>query len=92
MNHIPERPSMRDGIKEDILNCLQEYPADFNNLLEMMNDKGYKIKCGKHTAIRGKEQKRFIQFRSLGEEFSEENLIWLWIFRKKWHRERTEVM
>lgn len=70
----PERPSMRDGIRKDILNCLQEHPADFNNLLEMMNDKGYEIKRGKHTAIRGKEQKRFIRFRSLGEEFSEENL------------------
>ena len=70
----PERSSMRDGIREDILNCLHEYPADFNNLLEMMNDKGYEIKRGNHTAIRGKEQKRFIRFRSLGEEFSEENL------------------
>ena len=39
----------------------------------MMNDKGYEIKRGNHTAIRGKEQKRFIRFRSLGEEFSEEN-------------------
>lgn len=47
---------MRDGIREDILNCLQEHPADSNNLLEMMNDKGYEIKRGKHTAIRGKEQ------------------------------------
>ena len=65
---------MRDGIREDILNCLQEHPTDFNNLLEMMNDKGYEIKRGNHTAIRGKEQKRFIRFRSLGEEFSEENL------------------
>ena len=65
---------MRDGIREDILNCLQKHPADFNNLLEMMNDKGYEIKRGKHTAIRGKEQKRFIRFRSLGEEFSEGNL------------------
>ena len=70
----PERPSMRDGIIEDILNCLQAHPADFNNLLERMNDKGYEIKRGKHTAICGKEQKRFIRFRSLGEEFSEENL------------------
>ena len=37
---------MRDGIREDILNCLQKHPADFNNLLEMMNDKGYEIKRG----------------------------------------------
>ena len=28
----------------------------------------------KHTAVCGKEQKRFIRFRSLGEDFTEENL------------------
>ena len=70
----PERPSMRDGIREDILKCLEEHPTDFDNLLQMMKNQGYEIKRGKHTAIRGKEQKRFIRFRSLGEDFSEENL------------------
>lgn len=34
----------------------------------------YEIKRGKHTAVCGKEQKRFIRFRSLGEDFTEENL------------------
>ena len=29
---------------------------------------------GKHTAICGKEQKRFIRFRFLGEDYTEENL------------------
>ena len=70
----PERPSKRDGIREDILKCLAEHPTDFDNLLQMMKNQGYEIKRGKHTAIRGKEQKRFIRFRSLGEDFSEENL------------------
>ena len=70
----PERPSMRDGIRENIMKCLEEHPTDFDNLLQMMKSQGYEIKLGKHTAIRGKEQKRFIRFRSLGEDFSEENL------------------
>ena len=33
-----------------------------------------KIGYRKHTAVCGKEQKRFIRFRSLGEDFTEENL------------------
>ena len=70
----PERMSMRDIIREDILKCLDQKPTDFDNLLQMMKSQGYETKRGKHTAIRGKEQKRFIRFRSLGEDFSEENL------------------
>lgn len=70
----PKRPSKRDGIREDILKCLEEHPTDFDNFLQMMKSQGYEIKRGKYTAIRGKEQKRFIRFRSLGEDFSEENL------------------
>ena len=34
----------------------------------------YEIKGGKRTAICGKEQKRFIRFSSLGEDYTEENL------------------
>lgn len=45
-----------------------------DNLLKLLQEKGYEIKRGQHTAIRGKEQKRFIRFRSLGDDFSEENL------------------
>ena len=49
-------------------------PADFEELLKLLQAEGYEIKRGKHTAICGKEQKRFIRFRSLGEDFSEEHL------------------
>ena len=71
----PERPSFRDAIREDIVNCLEQNPTDFDNLLKLLQEKGYEIKRGQHTAIRGKEQKRFIRFRSLGNDFSEENLM-----------------
>ena len=70
----PERVSMRDIIREDILKCLEQKPADFEELLKLLQAEGYEIKRGKHTAICGKEQKRFIRFRSLGEDFSEEQL------------------
>lgn len=70
----PERVSMRDIIREDILKCMDQKPADFEELLKLLQAEGYEIKRGKHTAICGKEQKRFIRFRSLGEDFSEEHL------------------
>ena len=70
----PKRVSLRDIIREDILKCLRQNPDDFEKLLRLLREEGYVIKLGKHTAIRGKEQKRFIRFRSLGEDFSEENL------------------
>ena len=71
----PDRVSMRDIIREDILKCLDQKPADFEEMLKFLQAEGYKIKCGKHIAICGKEQKRFIRFRSLGEDFTEESLI-----------------
>ena len=47
---------------------------DLDDLLRRLEAEGYEIKRGKHTAVCGKEQKRFIRFRSLGEDFTEENL------------------
>ena len=70
----PERTSVRDVIRDDILKCLEQKPADFEELLKLLQAEGYEIKRGKHTAVSGKEQKRFIRFRSLGEDFTEENL------------------
>ena len=49
-------------------------PTDFEELLKLLQQEWYEIKRGKHTAICGKEQKRFIRFRSLGEDYTEENL------------------
>ncbi len=71
----PNRVSMRDIIREDILKCLDQKPADFEEMMKFLQAEGYKIKRGKHIAICGKEQKRFIRFRSLGEDFTEDNLI-----------------
>lgn len=56
----PERVSIRDVIREDILKCLDQKPADFEELLKLLQAEGYEIKRGKHTAVCGKEQKRFI--------------------------------
>ena len=54
--------------------CLEQRTTDFEELLKLLQQEGYEIKRGKYTAICGKEQKRFIRFRSLGEDYTEENL------------------
>ena len=58
---------LEDGFVMSLLNAFEE-------LLKLLQAEGYEIKRGKHTAVCGKEQKRFIRFRSLGEDFTEENL------------------
>ena len=70
----PDRVSFRDIIREDILKCLQQRPTDFEELIRLLQEMGYEIKSGKHIAIKGKDQERFIRFRSLGNEFSEDYL------------------
>ena len=70
----PDRVSFRDIIREDILKCLQQRPTNFEDLLRILQEMGYEIKRGKHIAIKGKDQERYIRFRSLGDEFSEDYL------------------
>lgn len=53
----PDRVSMRDVIREDILKCLEQRPADFEEFLKLLQTEGYEVKRGKHTAVCGKEQK-----------------------------------
>ncbi len=71
---FPDRTTFRDIIREDIIECLKQNPTDFDYLLKLLQEKNYEIKRGKNTAIKGKDQERFIRFRSLGEDFSEEHL------------------
>ncbi len=68
------RPSFRKALREKIDQLLQTQPKDLNDLLEKLRASGYEIKKGKHIAIRGPGQKRFIRLRSLGEGYSEEDI------------------
>ena len=42
--------------------------------MQALANKGFEFKDGKQLAFRGKEQKRFIRLRSLGEGYSEEEI------------------
>ena len=70
----PKRKTFRAKICEDIDAVIAREPADFEEFLKMMQGQDYEIKRGKHPAVKGKEQKRFIRFKSLGEGYTPEDI------------------
>ncbi|SEA27857.1 Relaxase/Mobilisation nuclease domain-containing protein [Lachnospiraceae bacterium NK3A20] len=74
-NHNPYlRDSFRNRLREAIDLALANDPKDFQDLLIALEQQRYEIKRGKHPAVRGDDQKRFIRFRSLGEGYTEEDI------------------
>ena len=74
MDDAEGRPSFRKVLREKIDQLLPAQPKDLENFLEKLRASGYEIKKGKHIAIRGPGQTRFIRLSSLGEGYSEEDI------------------
>ena len=70
----PPKESNRDRLCSVIDEILQEKPADFESFLQKLEQNGYEIKRGKYTSVKGKRQKRFIRFKTLGEGYSEDEI------------------
>lgn len=70
----PQRKSFREEICEAIDQVLLQKPKDMQELVRLLQEAGYEYKGGKQPAVRGKGQKRFVRFRSLGEGYSVEGL------------------
>ncbi len=70
----PHKPTYRDDICAAIDAALQKKPKSFEELLQLLQEDGYECKHGKQPSLRGREQKRFIRFRSLGEGYSVDEL------------------
>ena len=70
----PPKESNRDRLCGIIDTILAEKPKDFEVFLQRLEQQGYEVKRGKHTAVKGARQKRFIRFRTLGAGYSEEEL------------------
>ena len=62
----PPKESNRDRLCGIIDTILAENPKDFEVFLQKLEQQGYEVKRGKYTAVKGKGQKRFIRFRTLG--------------------------
>ncbi|MGO1369736.1 relaxase/mobilization nuclease domain-containing protein [Senegalia sp. (in: firmicutes)] len=48
---------------------------DWDDFLRLMEQMGYEIKKGKHISFRAKEQQRFTRSKTIGEEYTQENII-----------------
>ena len=71
---FPKKRTQRDELCEAIDSVLKEKPKGFEDFVQALANKGFEFKDGKQLAFRGKEQKRFIRLRSLGEGYSEEEI------------------
>lgn len=70
----PPRESNRDRLCAVIDGILRDKPPDFEAFLQKLEQEGYEVKRGKYTSVKGKRQKRFIRFRTLGAGYNEEEI------------------
>ena len=70
----PPKESNRDRLCSVIDTILVEKPKGYEDFLQKLEQQGYEVKRGKYTAVKGKRQKRFIRFRTIGTGYSEEEL------------------
>ncbi len=70
----PDRRSFREDIRDAIDTCLEQKPKDMDELLGLLLEMGYESKRGKYVSVKGKGQKKFLRFRSLGAGYRDEDL------------------
>lgn len=70
----PKKRTHRDELCDAIDAVLKQKPKSFDDFIQALADMGFEFKDGKQPAFKGKNQKRFIRLRSLGEGYSKEDL------------------
>ncbi len=68
-----KQPVWSEMIKRDIDACIIQ-AASFDSFLDLMKDKGYETKQGKYLAIRPPGMTRYRRCRTLGNDYSEEQI------------------
>ena len=71
----PKRHTIRGELETVIAEILKKKPKDLESFLDLLREEGYEIKRGKHIAVKGRAQKRFIRLDSLQEGFRTQDLI-----------------
>lgn len=71
----PKRHTIRSELEAVITEVLKKKPKDLETFLDLLRLKGYEIKRGKHIAVKGRAQKRFIRLDSLHVGFRTQDLI-----------------
>lgn len=65
--------SWKAKLKRNIDKCI-ESSGDFDEFKKAMQELGYEIKEGKHIAFRAKGQERFTRAKTLGDDYTQENI------------------
>ncbi len=73
-NDYEKKETVRAKICDDIDKALAKEPKSFEEFLQLLREEEYEIKNGKHLALKKKEHKRFVRFKSLGEGYSAEDI------------------
>lgn len=71
----PKRHTIRSELEAVIAEILKKKPKDLETFLDLLRQEGYEIKRGKHIAVKGRAQKRFIRLDSLHEGFRTQDLV-----------------
>ena len=71
----PRRHTIRSELEAVIAEILKKKPKDLETFLDLLRQEGYEIKRGKHIAVKGRAQKRFIRLDSLHEGFRTHDLM-----------------
>lgn len=72
---FPKKCTKRDGLCTAIDQILKKKPKDFSDFVLQLSELGYEFKDGKQPAFRYSGEKRFIRLCSLGEGYSQEDII-----------------
>ena len=73
-NDYEKKETVRAKICDDIDKVLAKEPKSFEEFLQLLREEEYEIKNGKQLALKKKEHKRFVRFKSLGEGYSAEDI------------------
>ena len=67
--------SWQERLRQTIDDVMAQKPADFDTFLKLMVKNGYEVKQGQHLAFKASDQQKFTRLRSLGEGYSEDEVI-----------------
>jgi hypothetical protein len=91
----PQRHTIRQELQSVLDDILRKHPKDLEEMLSMLQAQGYEVKRGKHIAVKGRAQKRFIRLDSLAEGYREADLIQAFCNRtvtKQSQKQKTESL
>lgn len=81
----PKRHTIRSELEAVIAEILKKRPKDLEAFLDLLREEGYEIKRGRHIAVKGRAQKRFIRLDSLHEGFRTQDLMQILVNTQEAH-------